>query len=103
MALPSDPLEDPRTDLVQVAQLQTRFETYCPGELFEGAGRPVEAINSIAPTGDQCMSTKPHPNGGFLARDLRLPELDPYAAAVRPPPVRSTPRRRGYAAPTCKT
>jgi len=79
------PLENPRTDPVQLAQLKTWFESYRPAELFDPDGRPVASITTIAPKGDRRMSANPHTNGGRLVRDLQLPDLDPYAVAVPAP------------------
>jgi xylulose-5-phosphate/fructose-6-phosphate phosphoketolase len=58
---------------------------YRPDELFDEAGRPVEAITSLAPIGDKRMSANPHANGGLLMRPLRMPDFTSYAVAVPTP------------------
>jgi xylulose-5-phosphate/fructose-6-phosphate phosphoketolase len=58
---------------------------YRPDELFDEAGRPVEAITSLAPTGDKRMSANPHTNGGLLMKPLRMPDYTAYAVKVPSP------------------
>jgi xylulose-5-phosphate/fructose-6-phosphate phosphoketolase len=58
---------------------------YRPEELFDEAGRPVEAITSLAPLGDKRMSANPHTNGGLLMRPLRMPDFTAYAVSVPSP------------------
>jgi xylulose-5-phosphate/fructose-6-phosphate phosphoketolase len=61
------------------------MRSYRPEELFDHAGRPIEAITSLAPTGDRRMSANPHANGGILMRPLRMPEFAAYAVKVPAP------------------
>jgi xylulose-5-phosphate/fructose-6-phosphate phosphoketolase len=58
---------------------------YRPEELFDDAGRPVEAITGLAPRGDKRMSANPHTNGGQLMRPLRMPAYADYAVKVPSP------------------
>jgi xylulose-5-phosphate/fructose-6-phosphate phosphoketolase len=58
---------------------------YHPEELFDEAGRPVEAITSLAPLGEKRMSANPHTNGGLLMRPLRMPDYADYAVKVPSP------------------
>ncbi|WP_158930742.1 phosphoketolase [Acidisphaera sp. S103] len=58
---------------------------YRPEELFDAAGRPVEAITSLAPVGDKRMSANRHTNGGLVMRPLRMPDFTSYAVAVPSP------------------
>ncbi|MDB5400727.1 MAG: phosphoketolase [Rhodopila sp.] len=58
---------------------------YHPEELFDEAGRPVEAITSLAPLGEKRMSANPHTNGGLLMRPLRMPDYADYAVKVSSP------------------
>jgi xylulose-5-phosphate/fructose-6-phosphate phosphoketolase len=58
---------------------------YHPEDLFDEAGRPVEAITSLAPVGDKRMSANPHANGGLLMRPLRMPDFTDYAVKVPSP------------------
>ena len=79
------PLERPRTDPGQLAQLETWLRSYRPEELFDETGAPVPEIRALAPRGTARMSANLHANGGALARDLSLPDVEPYAVAVPSP------------------
>ena len=79
------PLERPRTDPGQLAQLETWLRSYRPEELFDETGAPVPEIRALAPRGTARMSANLHANGGTLARDLLLPDVEPYAVAVPSP------------------
>jgi xylulose-5-phosphate/fructose-6-phosphate phosphoketolase len=61
------------------------MRSYRPEELFDNAGRPIEAITSLAPHGDRRMSANPHANGGLLMRPLRMPDYADYAVKVPSP------------------
>jgi xylulose-5-phosphate/fructose-6-phosphate phosphoketolase len=68
-----------------LALLDTWMRGYHPEELFDEAGRPVEAITSLAPIGDKRMSANPHANGGLLMRPLRIPDYEDYTVKVPSP------------------
>jgi len=59
--------------------------SYRPHELFDANGRPVAALLAAAPQGERRMSANPHANGGFLLRDLQLPDYASYAIEVLQP------------------
>ncbi len=61
------------------------MRSYRPNELFDEAGRPVEAITGLAPLGSKRMSANPHTNGGLLMRPLRMPDFADHAVAVPEP------------------
>jgi xylulose-5-phosphate/fructose-6-phosphate phosphoketolase len=61
------------------------MHSYRPEDLFDEAGRPVEAITSLAPAGAKRMSANPHANGGLLMRPLRMPDFADYAVKVPRP------------------
>jgi xylulose-5-phosphate/fructose-6-phosphate phosphoketolase len=65
-----------------LALLDDWLQSYRPKELFDEAGRPVEAITSLAPRGEKRMGCNPHSNGGLLMRPLRMPDYRHYAVAV---------------------
>ncbi len=65
--------------------LDTWMRGYRPEELFDAAGRPVEAIAGLAPVGDKRMSANPHTNGGLLMRPLRMPDFRAHAVVVSAP------------------
>jgi xylulose-5-phosphate/fructose-6-phosphate phosphoketolase len=79
------PLEHPKTDPGQLAQLETWLRSYRPEELFDETGAPVPEIRALAPKATARMSANLHANGGALARDLVLPDVQPYAVAVPSP------------------
>ena len=79
------PLEHPRTDPAQLAQLETWLRSYRPEELFDEQGAPVAMIRALAPRGTARMSANLHANGGALTRDLVLPDVEPYAVGVPSP------------------
>jgi len=79
------PIENPRTDPAQLAQLAEWLASYRPSELFDADGAPVAALRELAPTGDRRMSANPHANGGLLIRDLVLPDIASYAVEVPRP------------------
>ncbi|HEY0425022.1 MAG TPA: phosphoketolase family protein, partial [Rhodopila sp.] len=61
------------------------MRSYRPEELFDNAGRPIEAITGLAPSGDKRMSANPHTNGGVLMRPLRMPDFTKHALKVPSP------------------
>jgi xylulose-5-phosphate/fructose-6-phosphate phosphoketolase len=79
------PLENPRTDASELKQLVKWLQSYKPKELFDQNGTVIESIRALAPEGNKRMSANPHTNGGILTRDLVLPDIEPYAVAVKGP------------------
>jgi len=61
------------------------LRSYRPEELFDDAGRPLEAITGLSPAGEKRMSANPHSNGGLLMRALRMPDYQDYAVSVPSP------------------
>jgi len=79
------PLGRVREDASQLAMLGDWLRSYRPGDLFDQAGRPLDHVISLAPTGTRRMSANPHSNGGELLRDLILPDFRRYAVEVAKP------------------
>ncbi len=79
------PLAEVRTNPEHLAQLEGWLRSYRPEELFDGDGRPIEAICQLPPVGHQRMSDNPHANGGLLLNDLELPGFRDYAVSVSSP------------------
>ena len=52
---------------------------------FDEAGRFKPELAELAPKGERRMSANPHANGGFLLRNLRLPDFRQYAVEVKKP------------------
>ena len=76
--VPIDHMEKPG----HVQLLDDWLRSYRPEELFDGTGRPIPEITSLAPKGQRRMSANPHTNGGELRRDLKLPDFRSYGLAV---------------------
>ena len=79
------PLSAARDTPEHLQVLEGWMQSYRPEELFDGDGRLVADVASLAPPGQLRMSDNPHTNGGLLLRDLRLPELASYAVDVPTP------------------
>ncbi|HEY0877751.1 MAG TPA: phosphoketolase family protein, partial [Zeimonas sp.] len=65
--------------------LEQWMRSYRPHELFDGDGRPVDDIVSLAPAGARRMGMNPHANGGERLVALELPDFREYALAVPRP------------------
>jgi xylulose-5-phosphate/fructose-6-phosphate phosphoketolase len=79
------PLANVRTDPRQLAMLEDWMRSYHPETLFDGEGRLVEPLASLAPEGPRRMGSNPHANGGTILKDLDLPDFAKYAVAVQKP------------------
>ncbi|GAB3148983.1 phosphoketolase family protein [Microbispora hainanensis] len=79
------PLTGVRDNPAHLAMLEEWMRSYRPEELFDGDGRPVEAIRRTVPDGPLRMSASPHANGGELLRPLALPDFRDYAVEVKAP------------------
>ncbi len=55
------------------------MRSYKPEELFDKAGRLVESLRGLPPTGKRRISANPHANGGLLRKALSLPDFRSYA------------------------
>ena len=79
------PLDKLRDHPERLRNLEDWMRSYRPEELFDAAGRPVDAITAQAPVGARRMGANPHANGGLLLRDLVLPDFRDFAVAVTRP------------------
>ncbi|OHU32296.1 phosphoketolase [Mycobacteroides chelonae] len=79
------PLAECRTNPSQLAQLADWMESYCPHELFDDHGALRPGVAELAPHGPKAIGRNSHANGGSLARDLDLPDVDRYAVATGRP------------------
>jgi xylulose-5-phosphate/fructose-6-phosphate phosphoketolase len=66
-------------------QLESWMRSYKAEELFDGGGRLRPELADLAPKGQRRMGANPHTNGGFLLRDLRLPDFRVHAVDVPSP------------------
>ena len=65
--------------------LEDWLKSYRPEELFDETGRLIPELAALAPLGERRMGANPHANGGWLLRDLSLPDFRSYAVAVAHP------------------
>jgi len=68
-----------------VRLLEDWLKSYAPEELFDEGGRLVAELASLAPEGALRMGANPHANGGFLLKDLKMPDFRGYAVGVSAP------------------
>ena len=81
------PLDKLREHPERLRQLEEWMRSYCPEELFDEQGRPVEELLALAPRGNRRMSANPKTNGGSVLVDLRLPDFRSYGVDVPRPGV----------------
>ncbi|MFG2592068.1 phosphoketolase [Streptomyces sp. NPDC048438] len=79
------PLTGVRDDPDHLRQLEHWLRSYRPEDLFDSAGRPVEAVLECVPAAARRLGASPHTNGGLLVRDLPIPPLERYAVVVDKP------------------
>src|SRR5215467_12023561 len=65
--------------------LEEWMRSYKSQELFDRDGRLVAELAELAPKGDRRMGANPHANGGWLLRDLVMPDFRDYALQVVKP------------------
>ena len=79
------PLPKARDDDRHREVLEQWLRSYCPEDLFDADGRPVDALRTLVPNGDRRMSANPITNGGTTLCDLRLPNWRDHAVDVPAP------------------
>ena len=79
------PLPNARSDPEQLAMLEAWMRGYRPEELFDGEGRLVPELATLAPSGDRRMGANPHANGGTVLSELDVPDFRDYALTVERP------------------
>ncbi len=79
------PVSNARGDVDHRQILEDWLRSYRPEELFNGDGRLLPELATLAPDGDKRMGALPHANGGVLKKDLILPEWKNLAVDVRRP------------------
>ncbi len=65
--------------------LEDWMKSYKPDELFDENGKLVADVAELAPKGDRRMGANPHANGGWLLKDLTMPNFRDYALKVAKP------------------
>jgi xylulose-5-phosphate/fructose-6-phosphate phosphoketolase len=83
------PLAAVRENPEHLAMLEQWLRSYHPEQLFDGDGRLVGELATLAPTGDKRMSATPYANGGLLLRPLNVPPGRRYAREVSTPGTES--------------
>ncbi|CAA9258329.1 MAG: Xylulose-5-phosphate phosphoketolase @ Fructose-6-phosphate phosphoketolase [uncultured Arthrobacter sp.] len=79
------PLSEIHTNPGHLRQLEEWMRSYGPEELFTETGELRPDLASLAPEGDLRMSATPYANGGWLLRDLKLPDYFDHAVKVSSP------------------
>ena len=79
------PLSDPKNDDEEFEVLKAWLGSYRPADLFDEAGEPNEAAQSLLPEPSKRLGRSPHANSGELLVPLTLPPLADYAAQVDEP------------------
>ncbi len=79
------PLSELATNPEHLKILEEWMRSYKPEELFDEKGRFVPELAELAPKGNQRMGGNPHANGGLLLHDLKMPNFQEYAVAVKEP------------------
>jgi xylulose-5-phosphate/fructose-6-phosphate phosphoketolase len=83
------PFADARANPEHREVLEAWMRSYRPEELFDEAGRPVEAVRRLSPAGERRMSAIPHANGGVLRKPLRMPDWREHGIEVTAPATTS--------------
>lgn len=68
-----------------VELLEKWLKSYKPEELFDENGTLKEAFKSVCPKGDKRMGSSLYTNGGYLRKDLIMPNFTNYAVDVTSP------------------
>src|SRR4029077_9089329 len=79
------PMGEMHENPAHVRILEEWMKSYRPAELFDENGRLRPELAEPPPQGSRRMSATPHPNGGLLLRELRLPNFRESAVAVTAP------------------
>lgn len=79
------PLSKVDTDPEHLRMLEEWLRSYRPEELFDARGKFVDHLAALAPEKDKCMGASPYANGGYLLKDLDLPDFRNYEVAVPEP------------------
>ena len=68
-----------------VELLEKWLKSYKPEELFDEKGTLKEVFKSVCPKGDKRMGSSLYTNGGYLRKDLIMPNFTNYAVDVTSP------------------
>jgi xylulose-5-phosphate/fructose-6-phosphate phosphoketolase len=79
------PMADIINNPAHLHLLEDWLRSYKPEELFDEKGTFLRELKDIAPKGDRRMSANPIANGGFLRKELRMPDFRNYAIDIPEP------------------
>ena len=79
------PILDPKTNPVELAQVEAWLRSYKPEELFDENGTLRAELQEMAPKGTRRITANPHANGGLLRKPLEMPDFRDYATEVKQP------------------
>lgn len=68
-----------------VKLLESWLKSYKPEELFDENGTLIKELKALCPVGNRRMGSNPIANGGFLLKDLRVPDFRKYGLKVEYP------------------
>ena len=77
------PITDVAANPAHLEILESWMRSYRPEELFDGAGRLVPELKTLAPKGNRRMSANPVANGGLLRKPLDMPDFRDSAVAMK--------------------
>jgi xylulose-5-phosphate/fructose-6-phosphate phosphoketolase len=91
------PLATVRENPEHLAVLETWMRSYEPHQLFDAAGKFIDELAQLAPSGNRRMGGNPHVNGGRQLTALDLPDFTNYALEIPGPGqvVAEAPRKLG--------
>jgi xylulose-5-phosphate/fructose-6-phosphate phosphoketolase len=76
------PLAKVRENREHLAMLERWMRSYRPEDRFDGEGRLVEDLRSLAPSEEKRLGSTSYANGGRRLRRLEVPPLDRYAVEI---------------------
>ncbi len=79
------PVLDPVTNKKSLSVVENWMRSYKPEELFDANGTLIPELQEMAPVGPRRISANPHANGGFLRKELEMPDFRDYAVEVKSP------------------
>ena len=79
------PLPNVKSDPKQLEILEKWMKSLKPERFFGADGKLVADFSELTPAGNRRMSANPHANGGWLKKDLRLPDFRDYAYKFEKP------------------
>ena len=77
------PVDDPKTNPVDLKLVEDWLRSYRPEELFDENGKLKSELQAMTPSGPRRMTANPHANGGTLRKPLHLPQFLDYAVETK--------------------